>query len=157
MKKCLILTLFLLISASAFAGDISGKWIAQLGNAGEREFIFQVTDGKISGTVTNYSVEQATFEQAGQPAISGILRTMRGKALDIIEGQVNGDELTIVVAKSGRFLYTGKISGDEIKLKMVDRPEMAPADSKPPEAGPPAGGAQAPPPPMEMVAKRVSK
>jgi hypothetical protein len=153
MKKYLILTLFLLISASAFAGDISGKWIAQLGNAGEREFIFQVTEGKLSGTVTNFSVEQATFEQPGQPAISGILRTMRGKALDIIEGQVNGDEVMFVAAKSGRFLYTGKISGDEMKLKLVDRPERAPADSKPPAgAAPPS-----PPPPMEMVAKRVSK
>ena len=157
MKRFLLLTAMLIVTMSAHAANIGGKWVAQTagtnGTSAERVFTFQVADGKLTGTVANLTVAQVTFEQPGKPLMSGIMKTQQGKPLDIVEGQISGDDLSFVVVSnmfgtSVKTVYTGKIHGDEIDFT---------ADTKIPEGlKSPSGSPVNPQPPLQLVAKRVA-
>jgi hypothetical protein len=84
------------------AGDVNGKWIAQVpGRGGElREvtFNFKADGDKLAGTITG----------------------PRGET-EISDGKINGDEIsfTQVLDFGGnqvKLLYKGKVAGDEIKF-----------------------------------------
>ena len=91
----------LALVASAWAADLTGKWVAQVqGRQGtvENTFNFKVDGTTLTGTMTT---------PQGETAIS--------------EGKVNGDEISFVIVRSFggnemKFLYKGKVSGDEIKF-----------------------------------------
>ena len=96
--------IFLLILAAAalLAGDVNGKWVAQVpGRGGElREvtFSFKADDDKLTGTITG----------------------PRGET-EISDGKISGDEIsfTQVMDFGGnqvKLHYKGKVSGDEIKF-----------------------------------------
>jgi hypothetical protein len=146
----------LVLLASAWAADVTGKWVAQVqGRQGTSENTF------------NFKVEGTT--------LTGTLATARGED-PITEGKVSGDEISfVVVRKFGenemKTLWKGKVSGDEIKFTREFQGGMmgGPGGGGPPGggAGGPGGGAGAGAPgggpggggfggpPPEIIAKRV--
>jgi hypothetical protein len=98
LSVCVILASF----AAAMAGDLNGKWIAQVpgrdGQTRETTFNFKVEGDKLTGTVSG---------RQGDTAIS--------------DGKISGDDLsfTVVMNFQGnevKLLYKGKVAGEEIKF-----------------------------------------
>lgn len=98
LSACVVLA----VSALAAAGDLTGKWVAQVpgrdGQTNETTFNLKVEGEKLTGTVSG---------RRGDMAIS--------------DGKIKGDDVsfTTVANFNGnevKFLYTGKVAGDEIKL-----------------------------------------
>ena len=131
IKTLLIGTFILLgLALSAWAADITGKWVAQAeGRQGTREntFNFMVAGTKVTGTMTT---------GMGETAIS--------------EGKIEGDELSFVIVRSFgenemKILYKGTVSGDEIKLTREFQGGMmggrGGGTGGPPGGGPPIEGA----------------
>ena len=94
---------FLLASmAAVMAGDLNGKWVAQVpgrgGQTRETTFNFKVEGDKLTGTMSG---------RQGDTPIS--------------DGKVTGDDIsfTVVMNRQGneiKLLYKGKVVGDELKL-----------------------------------------
>ena len=94
---------FVLVSmAMAWAADISGKWVAQVpgqgGQTRETTFNLKADGAKLTGTVSGM--------QGDNP---------------ISDGKVDGDQIsfTVAISRGGneiKFLYKGKVAGDEIKF-----------------------------------------
>ncbi|HKV38179.1 MAG TPA: hypothetical protein VJX67_03120 [Blastocatellia bacterium] len=105
MKYRLVVFSVVLVLASAalaWAGDVSGKWNAQVpgrnGETREATFNFKVDGSTLSGTVSG----------------------PRGD-LPISEGKVSGDAISFTVAlefggNEVKLLYKGVVAGDEIKF-----------------------------------------
>jgi len=92
-----LLALLLFSVLLAFGADVAGKWKATIqGQDGPRDivFVFQVSDGKLTGT--------ATGPQGEAP---------------ITEGKIDGDKINFTV-EAGQFkaVMSGTISGDDLKL-----------------------------------------
>ncbi len=99
MKLKLVLT-GLLFSALAFAGDITGKWNGSVpGQDGQEmtlNFDFKAENGKITGKVTSPMGE-----------------------IPISEGSINGDDVSFTTEFNDmKIVHKGKVSGDEMKLKV---------------------------------------
>jgi hypothetical protein len=92
-----LLVLLLFAALTAFGADVAGKWKATFqGQDGPRDviFVFQVHDGKISGTATGPNGEAP-----------------------ITEGTVDGDKISFTVTTDNfKAVLTGTITGDEMKL-----------------------------------------
>jgi hypothetical protein len=160
-KSLLIGTVAVLtLLASAWAADVTGKWVAQTpgrdGGTSETTFSLKVEGTVLTGTVTN---------PRGESTIS--------------EGKVNGDEISfVIVRKMGenemKTLYKGKVAGDEITFtREFQMPPGGMGGMGGPGGGaPPAGGQGGPGggpgggmggpggggmggPPAPIVAKRV--
>ena len=152
MKAYLVVIMILAFALAGIAADISGKWMAQvsnpmMGGKSERVFNFLVSGEKLTGTIEDWQVSQATFQEAGKPAMSGTLKTQRGEPQQITEGKVSGDAVSFAIVgqmmgMETKTQYKGKIAGNEIKF-------TAEQEGGGGGFGPPAG-------PQEMVAKRVS-
>jgi len=89
-----------LVSLGA-AADISGKWKAEFttpdGTARVNTFTFKVDGAKLSGTVAGGQDESP-----------------------IKDGKISGDDISFSAERPfGTFTYTGKVSGNEIKLKVT--------------------------------------
>jgi hypothetical protein len=91
-----------LLTLTAFAADVSGKWVAQMPGRGgqmhESTFTFKADGEMLTGTVSG----------------------PRGDR-DISEGKINGDEISFsqTMEFNGnqmKLLYKGTISGDQIKF-----------------------------------------
>jgi hypothetical protein len=118
-----------LFAAAASAGDISGKWVAdvltRMGGSQITTFNFKVDGTKLTGTISSRMGER-----------------------EFTEGKVSGDSIFFAVVEKvrdseQRTEYRGKLVGDE--LQMEYQLKM-----------PPGGmGGFIPPPPMEFTAKRV--
>lgn len=103
MKSRVLLFVFLLTLAGAVcAGDVTGKWTAQVpgrdGATRETTFTFKVDGDKLTGTVSG--------RQNDNP---------------ITDGKVNGDDISFTVKMSfgGNDVvlnYKGKVAGEEIKF-----------------------------------------
>ena len=132
----------LALLASAWAADVTGKWVAQTpgrdGATSETTFTLKVEGAVLTGTVTN---------PRGESTIS--------------EGKVNGDEISfMIVRKMGenemKTLYKGKVSGDEITFTREF--QMPAGGMGGPGGGAPGGGGGGGGmggPPAPIVAKRV--
>ena len=91
----------LLLAVSALAADVSGKWTAEVaGRNGTQTttFTFKVEGDKLTGTVSG-----------------------RGGDNPISDGTVKGDDIAFNMAVSFngndmKFVYKGKVAGDEIKM-----------------------------------------
>ena len=91
----------LLLAASSFAADVSGKWAAEMrGPQGAMitTFTFKVEGEKLTGTVSG-----------------------RGGETPITDGAVKGDEVSFNVTRTMngnemKMAYKGKVAGDEIKM-----------------------------------------
>ncbi len=97
-----ILALVALCAITAVAADISGKWVAQVpgrdGTPQEQTFMFKVTGGTLTGTITGGRGDQ-----------------------EISSGTVSGDDVSFVVIRKSqngerKELYKGTIAGSEIKF-----------------------------------------
>jgi hypothetical protein len=158
MRAYTVLLAIVVFAVAAIAADVSGQWIAQItspsGSQSERIFTFKVSGDKLTGTIINQSVAQATFEEKGKPKMTGILKTQTGTPQEITEGKVAGDDISFVIigrmmGNEVRTIYTGKVSGNEIKFT---------AETKfPPGVTPPGPPGAKAPQAQEIVAKRVSK
>lgn len=94
-----------LLAGVAFAADATGKWSATVpGRDGQtREIVYNLkAEGdKLTGTTTGF----------------------RGQELPIVDGKIDGDNISFATkvefnGNSMTMLYTGKVSGDEIKMTM---------------------------------------
>ena len=90
-----------LLCAVAAAADISGKWKAEFstpdGTQRVNTFTFKMDGGKLSGTVAGTQDETP-----------------------IQDAKVNGDEISFAAERPfGKFVYSGKVSGNEIKFKVT--------------------------------------
>ena len=89
----------LMLAASAFAADVTGKWKASLeGPDGQMEITFnlKLEGNKITGTATG---------PMGESPIS--------------EGTLDGEHISFTVAtEQFKILHKGTVSGDEMKLKV---------------------------------------
>ncbi|MBN1568608.1 MAG: hypothetical protein JXA73_12240 [Acidobacteria bacterium] len=155
MRVYLVLFMTLVFAAACSAADINGKWMAQVSNPmmggnSERVFNFQVSGENLTGTIEDWQVTLATFQETGKAAMTGTLKTRRGDPQQISEGKVSGDEISFAVVAQmfgmeTKTQYKGKVIGNEIKFTAED-------------AGGGGGGFGGPPAgPQEMVAKRVGK
>lgn len=93
----------LLAAGMALAGDVTGKWTAQVpgrgGNTREVTYNLKADGSKLTGTTTGF----------------------QGNDIQITDGTVDGDNIsftTKVDTPNGAMVmkYTGKVSGDEIKM-----------------------------------------
>jgi hypothetical protein len=101
MLRTIILTCVsaLLFTSLSIAADVSGKWTGQVptrdGETREATFVFQVADGKLTGTMSG--------RQGDRP---------------LVDGKATGDSILFTVdSPRGKQVYTGTVSGDEIKFK----------------------------------------
>ena len=109
------LTVALLLSSAAFGADVSGRWKGSMpgreGNSRDVSFDFKVDSAKLTGKFI------------------GPL----GRSIDITDGKIEGDNLSFKVAlevggTAYNMNYNGKISGDEIQMKVIR--EGAPRSSE---------------------------
>ena len=145
----------LALLASAWAADVTGKWVAQTPGR----------DGATSETTFSLKVEGT--------ALTGTVTTTRGEST-ISEGKVSGDEISfVIIRKMGenemKTLWKGKVAGDEItftrEMQMPPGGMGGPGGGAPPAGGQGGPGAGGPPgggmgggmggPPAPIVAKRV--
>ncbi|MGH9720352.1 MAG: hypothetical protein ACRD8O_09075 [Bryobacteraceae bacterium] len=93
----LSMTLLCLGALTAQAADVGGQWIAQIPREGamiETTFTFKVAGDKLTGSTAN---------QFGEREIS--------------DGKAAGDDISFNVKfEFGTFIYTGKVSANEIKF-----------------------------------------
>lgn len=91
-----------LAASTAFAADVTGKWVAQVpgrdGQTREQTFNLKAEGEKLTGTVSG--------RQGDNP---------------IVDGKVKGDDVSFDVNvkfqdREMKMSYTGKLSGDELKL-----------------------------------------
>jgi hypothetical protein len=152
MKIHVLILAVLIFAVAASAADINGKWVAQVtspsGSKTERVFIFQASGDKVTGTIANIQVAQATFEEKGKPAMVGTLKTQNADPQAISEGKITGDNVSFAIVSQSfmgemKTEYKGKVAGDEIKFTVEQSGGMG-------GPGGPGGGG-----PQEIVAKRV--
>ena len=99
--KRLILTFasLLALAISAWAADISGKWVGQVprdGQTVETTFVFKADGDKLTGTMSD-----------GQ-----------GGTIAIEDGKISGDMVSFsVTTERGKRTFTGAVSANEIKFK----------------------------------------
>ncbi len=102
--RILFLSVCLVLAAIsvAWASDLNGKWVAQVpgrnGQTRETTFNFKVEGSKLTGTVSGM--------QGDNP---------------ISDGKITGDDVSFSVSANFngnqiKFLYKGKVAGDELKL-----------------------------------------
>jgi len=103
-RSILVLAILLAVALGALAADVTGKWVAQIpgrdGQTRETTFTFKVEADKLTGSISG----------------------RQGQETPISEGKISGDTLSFTVSmeRGGdtiKQIYTGKISGDEIKFK----------------------------------------
>jgi hypothetical protein len=90
--------------SAAFAADVSGKWTAEVqGRNGQSRTVnlnLKADGDKLTGTMSGF----------------------QGRENPISDGKVSGDDISFVVSAETpngvmKTTYTGKIAGDEIKMK----------------------------------------
>ena len=125
--------ILLVLLASAWAADVTGKWIAK-GSTQQGDFqitlVFSVDGTKVTGTLDNSQMPGA---------------------IAINEGKLNGDEISFfILRKMGesemKVVWKGKIAGDEIRFTRGVEGGMM---------GGPGGGAGDGAPAEEIIAKRA--
>ena len=101
-RATILAALTVLIALSAWAADVSGKWIAEVpgrdGQTRNTTFNFKAEGEKLTGTMTAFQNE-----------------------VEIKDGTVKGDSISFKVnmqfgGNPAVLVYDGKISGDEIKF-----------------------------------------
>ena len=99
-----IAALMALLAVGGWAADVNGKWKAE----------FQTPNGDTRTSVF-------TFKAEGEK-LTGTVESQRG-TVEIQEGRTSGDDVSFVVIRNFngndfKMKYKGKISGDEIKMKV---------------------------------------
>jgi hypothetical protein len=105
MKNCIIAVVaaLALFASGLFAADVTGKWSAEMqGRDGQKRvqtFDLKTEGDKLTGTVSSPMGERP-----------------------IVDGKVTGDDLSFAVevefnGEKRKIPYTGKIVGDELKMK----------------------------------------
>ena len=97
-----ILLLTLLVPASLFAADVTGKWHGPMQSGGEAVFDLKLDKGTISGTMLGYD----------------------GKPRPVSEGKLDGDTISLKIATDWQgqpvtLIVTGKVSGDEMQIHIA--------------------------------------
>jgi hypothetical protein len=146
MRITMLFMAILLFAFACNAADVNGKWLAEVNDFGgksERVFTFEVAGEKLTGTIANWQISLAVFEEKGKPAMTGTLKTQRGEPQKIVDGKISGTAISFAVVaemfgQEMKTEYKGTISGEEIKLTV--------------EQG---GGMGGPAQPQEIVAKRM--
>ncbi len=99
------LALFVLVFATVWAADVSGKWTAE----------YSSPDGQTRQSTFNFQVSGET--------LTGTVASTRGEN-KIDEGKVVGDDISFNVTRNFggndmKFVYKGKVTGDEIKFTVT--------------------------------------
>jgi hypothetical protein len=96
----------MLVAASAFAADVTGKWKAEFtgpdGNARSNQFTFEVKGETLTGTVTSSMAPEPAKIEDG---------TLKGDAVSFkVTRNFNGNAMKLT--------YAGTVKGDEMPLKV---------------------------------------
>ena len=99
-RSLFVFVIGVLLAAVALAADVTGKWKADFttpdGTARSNTFTFKMDGDKLTGTVAGAQDETP-----------------------IQDGKVSGDQISFTAERPfGKFNYTGKITGSEIKFKV---------------------------------------
>ena len=102
LSRFSVLFLLLLTAAAALAADVNGKWVAQMPGRG----------GETREVTMNFKADGS--------ALTGTIAGPRGE-VQISDGKIDGDDISFaqVLEFNGnqvKLLFTGKVSGDEIKF-----------------------------------------
>jgi|SRR5580658_4552047 hypothetical protein len=137
MRKLMTTGLFLgLLSMTAMAADITGKWTAQMpgrgGQTREATFNFKVDGNTLTGTVSGPQGD-----------------------MDISDGKIDGDSISFKQTmefngNTVKILYKGTVSGDQITFT-----RMREGGEGQGNGGPGGGGQGRKGGPMEFIAKRA--
>jgi hypothetical protein len=121
MKTFLITTLIFVVSLSALAAGIDGKWISerQVGAA----------DGKTYAHTTILTLKNDAGVLTGtvvQTSAAPWMSESNGRSVDISDGKVDGDKFSFKLAmetKQGErtVVYEGTVEGDQLKGTMKFR------------------------------------
>lgn len=105
MKRILLMTIaaLALFVQGLFAADVTGKWVAEV----------EGRDGQKRTMTMNLKADGS--------ALSGTVSSPMGES-EISEGKVEGDDVSFVVnmefnGQSRKIPYSGKLSGNELKMK----------------------------------------
>lgn len=99
------LAAFLILAATAFAADVTGKWTTEFDTQiGPQKYTFEF---KVEGTKLTGSAKGGPVDHAAETEIK--------------EGKVTGDDISFVEMfkyqdNEIRIEYKGKVSGDQMKL-----------------------------------------
>jgi hypothetical protein len=104
-KLVWVVTLLGILAVAAAAADITGKWKSEMATP----------DGQTRTTTYTFKVDGST--------LTGTVAGARGGEAQIKDGKISGDDISFVVIRTFndneiKMQYTGKIAGDEIKLKV---------------------------------------
>jgi len=96
------LLIVILLSASAFAADVAGRWKGPMQSGGDAVFDLKTDKSTISGTMLGYD----------------------GKPRPVSEGKLDGDNVSMKIATDWQgqpitLIVTGKIAGDEMQLHIA--------------------------------------
>ena len=96
------LLMVILLSASAFAADVTGRWKGPMQSGGDAVFDLKADKGAITGTMLGYD----------------------GKPRPVSEGKLDGDAISMKIVTDWQgqpvtLLVTGKVSGDEMQLHIA--------------------------------------
>src|SRR4051794_28828797 len=99
-RSLFVFVIGILLAAVALAADVTGKWKADFttpdGTARSNTFTFKTDGDKVTGTVAGGQDETP-----------------------IQNGKITGDQISFTADRPfGKFTYTGKITGREIKFKV---------------------------------------
>ncbi len=103
LRIFVLFALMLALVSVSFAADVTGTWKGQRpgrdGNMMDVTFTFKADGEKLTGSTT-----------------------MRNNEIPISDGKISGDDISFVVkmefgGNSMKMNYTGKVSGNEIKMK----------------------------------------
>jgi hypothetical protein len=97
-----ILFVALLLPASLFAADVTGKWKGPMQSGGDAVFDLKSDKGAITGTMLGYD----------------------GKPRQVFEGKLDGDNISLKVASDWQgqpvtLIVTGKVSANEMQLHIA--------------------------------------
>jgi hypothetical protein len=102
MRLFTLLTGLILLTVSAFAADVDGKWTGSI----------STPNGDFPQTF-NFKAEGAT--------LTGSLEFMPGMAIPIADGKVDGNNISFSVTLDFgmpfKLTYTGVVAGTELKVK----------------------------------------
>jgi hypothetical protein len=100
------ISLLMIMATRIFSADISGEWVVEAvdekGVVAKTYYEFIVEGNKLTGSVLGY----------------------RENEWPIIDGRINGDKISFMIKQSVgdrivTYIYTGKASGDTIKLEVT--------------------------------------
>jgi len=101
-RNSLVLLAMMLLSASLFAAEITGKWKGPMQSGGDAVFDLKSEKGAVTGNMLGYD----------------------GKPYPVSDGKLDGENLSMKVASQWQgqpvtLIVTGRVSGDDMQVHIA--------------------------------------